>query len=50
LVAVASVVAAVFFFLEKRDLSLWRGDSAEIDCASVSRKTAVAIREAGGVA
>jgi hypothetical protein len=30
LVAVASVVAAFFFFLEKRDLSLSRGDSVRI--------------------
>lgn len=37
LVAVASVVVvAVFFFLEKRDLSLLKGDSARIDFASVS--------------
>jgi hypothetical protein len=42
LVAVASaVVVAVFFFLEKRDLSLLRGDSARIDCASVSCRMAV---------
>jgi hypothetical protein len=31
LVAVASVVVVAFFFLEKRDLSLSRGDSARED-------------------
>jgi hypothetical protein len=31
-VAVASVVV-VFFFLEKKDLSLSRGESARVDCA-----------------
>jgi hypothetical protein len=41
LVAVASSMVAVFFFLEKRDLSLLRGDSARIDFASVSCRTAV---------
>ena len=49
LVAVASVVVvAVFFFLEKRDLSLLRGDSARIDFASVSCKDGDAIRGNGG--
>ena len=38
---VSAAAAAVFFFLEKRDLSLLRGDSARIDCASVSCRTTV---------
>ena len=49
-VAVASLVVAVFFFLEKRDLSLLRGDSARIDFASVSCRTAVRQGKRGGVA
>jgi hypothetical protein len=48
LVAVASVVVVAFFFLEKRDLSLLRGDSARVDCASVSCRDGGVIREAGG--
>lgn len=48
LVAVASVVVVAFFFLERKDLSLARGDSARVDCASVSCGDGGAIREAGG--
>jgi hypothetical protein len=45
--AVASVVVVAFFFLEKRDLSLLRGDSARVDCALVSCGDGGVIREAG---
>ena len=34
--AVVLVVVVAFFFLEKRDLSLSRGDSVRVDCESVS--------------
>ena len=48
LVGVASVVVVAFFFLEKRDLSLLKGDSARVGCTLVSCGDGGAIREAGG--